>query len=158
MKKNSKGDFTYETKKAVYFWTPRFHRLDNFSAHTVRIWGKKFPTLEHAYQWRKFWKSAPKVAKEIFLAGSPNMAKRIANKYKDKIPVAWFKGEREKVMERLMRAKLRQHKDVQEKLKMTGNRKIIENSPLDDYWGIGPDGKGQNMTGKIWMKIRKNYK
>ena len=117
--------------------------------------GKKFPTLEHGYQWRKFWKTAPKIATQILGAGSPNMAKRIANK--NKIPAKWFRGEREKVMEKLMKAKLKQHVDIQEKLKMTGSRRIVENSPLDNYWGIGADGKGQNMTGKIWMKVRKEY-
>ena len=71
------------------------------------------------------------------------MAKRIANKYKDKIPAAWFKGEREKVMERLMRAKLKTAQRYSGKLEMTGNREIVENSPLDAYWGIGPDGKGK---------------
>jgi predicted NAD-dependent protein-ADP-ribosyltransferase YbiA (DUF1768 family) len=78
-----------ETSDAVYFFTPAFHVLDSFSAHTIRLWGKTFPTAEHEYQWKK-----------------------------------------------------------------TGKRNIIENSPVDSFWGCGPDGNGQNMIGKIWMETR----
>jgi predicted NAD-dependent protein-ADP-ribosyltransferase YbiA (DUF1768 family) len=40
----------------------------------------------------------------------------------------------------------------------TGDREIIENSPVDSYWGIGPDGRGENMVGKILMRLRKELK
>lgn len=155
MRMNPSKDLNRETKDAVYFYTPPFHRLDNFSAHSVRIWGKIFPTVEHAYHWKKFAKTAPRIARKIFASGSPNVAKRIADENKEKIPPAWFKGQRVKVMEELLRAKARQHRDVREKLLATRNREIIENSPTDDFWGIGPKGKGKNTVGKIWMKIRK---
>jgi len=36
----------------------------------------------------------------------------------------------------------------------TGNSILIENNPLDPYWGTGPDGKGKNMTGKLLMELR----
>ena len=35
------------------------------------------------------------------------------------------------------------------------DREIIENSPVNSFWGNGPDDNGQNMVGKIWMEIRK---
>ena len=57
-------------------------------------------------------------------------------------------------MEEILRAKTEQHEDVRDVLKKTGKRTIIENSPVDSFWGIGHDGKGQNVVGKIWMKIR----
>ena len=44
-----------ETKKAVYFYTPSFDALNNFSAHRIEIWDVRFPTAEHAYQWKKFY-------------------------------------------------------------------------------------------------------
>jgi len=30
--------------------------------------------------------------------------------------------------------------------------------PCDDFWGNGKDGKGQNHTGKILVRIRKELK
>lgn len=143
-----------ETKDAVYFYTPPFYHLDNFSAHAVKIWGKIFPTVEHAYQWKKFASKHPKIAKNIFESKNPSAAKHIADENKDKISPAWFRGQRVRVMEALLRAKTKQHADVRKKLGETGKRLIAENSLTDDFWGIGPKGDGENMVGKIWMKIR----
>jgi N-glycosidase YbiA len=58
------------------------------------------------------------------------------------------------VMERILRAKLSQHKDVLDALKRSGTDDIVENSPTDYFWGAGQDGTGQNHLGKLWMKIR----
>lgn len=60
-------------------------------------------------------------------------------------------------MEEILRAKAEQHQDVREILKKTGQRIIIENCPVDGFWGIGPNRNGENMVGKIWMKIRDAY-
>lgn len=57
-------------------------------------------------------------------------------------------------MEEILRAKLAQHPRIQEKLLETKNKQIIENSPYDDFWGIGPENNGQNHLGKVWMKLR----
>jgi predicted NAD-dependent protein-ADP-ribosyltransferase YbiA (DUF1768 family) len=37
----------------------------------------------------------------------------------------------------------------------TGKKKIVEDSPKDSFWGWGPDRKGRNELGKLWMKLRK---
>ncbi|MBI2888670.1 MAG: NADAR family protein [Candidatus Liptonbacteria bacterium] len=142
-----------ETDKAVYFFTPAFAPLDNFSAHVVCVWGLAFPTSEHAYQWKKYFSAHPEIAEEILAAPSPHAAKDIANKNVGKLPSSW-QEERVRVMEEALRAKAAQHEDVREALKRTGKRMIIENSPVDSFWGAGPDGKGENMLGKVWMKIR----
>jgi ribA/ribD-fused uncharacterized protein len=36
----------------------------------------------------------------------------------------------------------------------TGDEEIVEDSPIDSYWGCGADGKGQNNLGKILMEVR----
>lgn len=142
-----------ETDKEVYFFTPAFYPLDNFSAHTVKIWGKIFPTSEHAFQWKKFSDSYPELAESILTASSPHMAKEIADQNKNKIASDWHE-KRVVVMEEILKVKVKQHEDVQDALRRTRNRLIIENSPVDSFWGIGPDRNGENMLGKIWMKIR----
>jgi len=144
-----------ETREAVYFFTTAFAPLDNFSAHVVCVWGLAFPTSEHAYQWKKYFSTYPEVATEILAAPSPHAAKGIAERNKSKVVQSWFSA-RVAVMEEVLRAKVAQHEDVREALKRTGKRIIIENSPVDNFWGAGPDGKGENMVGKIWMKIRED--
>ncbi len=142
-----------ETDEAVYFFTPAFHPLDNCSAHTVRLWGMTFSTVEHAFHWRKFFIAQPDVASAIFDAPSPHAAMEITHKHKAEVPSTWY-DERVAVMEEILTAKAVQHDDVRDALRRTGTRTIIENSPVDSFWGAGADGKGENMVGKIWMKIR----
>lgn len=57
-------------------------------------------------------------------------------------------------MEEILQTKATQRQDVREVLKKTGNRKIFENYPVDNFWGVGPDGNGKNTVGELWMKIR----
>ena len=150
---NSSDGLNKETDNTVYFFTPAFYPLDNFSAHTVEIWGKVFPTAEHAFQWKKFAITRPDIAQEILTAKSPHIVKEIADAHKNDIPTTWV-DEKVAVMEQILSAKADQHKDVREILKKTGTREIIENSPVDSFWGIGPDQKGENNVGKIWMRLR----
>ncbi len=144
-----------ENSKAVYFFTPAYHPLDNFSAHAIFVWGISFPTAEHAFQWKKFADSRPDIAEKILNAKSPHLVKEISDTHKAEQPINWFE-KKVQIMEVILRAKTEQHKDVREILKKTGKRTIIENSPADTFWGIGLNGKGENMIGKIWMKIRKD--
>jgi ribA/ribD-fused uncharacterized protein len=142
-----------ETEEAVYFFTTAFHPLDPYSAHAIYLWGQDFPTAEHAFQWKKFSECRPEIAAKILSARSPEAVKEISNAHKADQPTDW-RDVRVAVMEEIFTAKTDQHKDVQEILVETGNREIIENSPIDNFWGIGPAQDGQNIIGKIWMKIR----
>lgn len=142
-----------ETDEAVYFFTPAFYPLDNFSAHRIEVWGKIFATVEHAFQWKKFCLIAPKVAEEIFLSASPEAAWQIAQKHKSLVGPEWY-SRRTQVMEEILAAKAEQHDDVRDALRRTGQREIVENNKVDDFWGIGSKGKGYNTLGKLWMKVR----
>lgn len=142
-----------ETGDAVYFFTPAFDALNNFSAHTVEVWGNRFHTAEHAFQWRKYSDVRPDLAEKILAAGCPEEAQCIARQNKPAQPKDWHER-KVGVMEEILRAKLVQYEDVREVLKRTSKRKIVENSPADDFWGCGPNGDGKNMMGELWMKIR----
>ena len=142
-----------ETNEAVYFFTNAFYPLDNFSAHSVELWDIRFPTSEHAFQWKKFSKVSPDIAGRILSAKSPDAVKKISDTNKSHQPINWS-DIRVSIMEEILHAKAKQHEDVLEVLKKTGKRTIIENSPVDSFWGIGPNGKGENIVGKLWMKIR----
>ena len=142
-----------ETGDAVYFYTPAFDALSNFSAHSVEVWSKRFPTAEHSFQWKKYSKVRPDIAEEILAAGCPEDAQRIAHAHKQEQPTDWHER-KVGIMEEILRAKLSQHETVQDALKRSGNRNIIENSPVDAFWGCGPKGDGKNMLGILWGKIR----
>lgn len=36
----------------------------------------------------------------------------------------------------------------------TGERKLVEHTTNDRYWGDGGDGNGQNMLGRMLMELR----
>lgn len=147
----------YETSDAVYFFTNGFYALNNWSAHAVTVWGKKFPTLEHAYHYKKYTSNYPAIAAKILNAPSPWAAMQIDRKNKAKRRPDW-PAIKVSVMEELTRAKLEQNADVLDCLLKTGNKRIVENSPWDSFWGCGPDGKGKNVMGELLAKLREEYK
>ena len=88
---------------------------------------------------------------------SPYEAKKIAYQHKEKWRPDWHNIKVE-IMEDLLRAKLEQHQYVKNKLLQTEDYLICEDSPVDDFWGIGKNRDGQNMMGKLWMKLREEVK
>lgn len=147
----------YTTENEVYFYSPQFYVFDSFSAYAVEIWGHVFPTAEHAYQWRKFINVKPELAEQIRTANSPTMVKKTSDANKEHADPEFYLI-RVSFMEEIVRAKVSQHEKAQKALRETEGREIIENSPVDSYWGTGPNGDGENHLGKIWMRIRDEYK
>lgn len=138
----------------VGFYTREFFCLDNFSAFIFEYEGRRFPTVEHAYQAYKFITTDMELFNKIADCNSPGVAKSIAHQNLDKVRSDW-EDIKVPLMERLIRCKMEQNPYVRKKLLETKNATICEDS-LDDYfWGIGREGGGANMLGKLWMKIRK---
>lgn len=139
--------------KIIGFYEREFYCFSNFSSFAVEWKGRLWQTSEHAYQASRFMGTKPKVVEQIFRAKSADAAYKIAQKHKAKN----FEDYRERDlrdMEDIVWKKLRQNPYVMRKLKQTGKRKIVEDSPKDSFWGWGPDRKGRNELGKIWMKLR----
>lgn len=61
-------------------------------------------------------------------------------------------------MKECLIAKFLQHKDLRDQLIATGEEELIEDSPIDWYWGCGSDGTGTNMLGKLLMEVRELLK
>lgn len=146
----------YETEDNVYFFTVAHEVFNNFSAHSIEIWGYSFPTVEHAFQWKKFESTNKSLADKILKAKSPWAVKQLSNNGENR-RIDWPEVKLA-IMEELLREKIRQHVDVRDVLISTGEKKIIENSPVDDFWGIGPHGDGENHVGKLLLKIREELK
>ncbi len=74
-----------------------------------------------------------------------------------KIRENWDEIKHEIMLEAVTK-KFKTHKKLREILLATGDSQLAENSPFDYYWGIGADGSGQNMLGKILMEVREKLK
>jgi predicted NAD-dependent protein-ADP-ribosyltransferase YbiA (DUF1768 family) len=46
---------------------------------------------------------------------------------------------------------------VREVLRDSGDAAIIKTYP-DPFWGIGLNGEGKNELGKIWIRLREEFK
>lgn len=137
----------------VGFYPREFYVCDNFASFQVELWGRLWPTSEHAYQASHFFETAPELAEKIFGARSAHDAFKLAKANADKVPVDWEVVKLAR-MEEIVRAKLSQHYYIQQKLLQTGTIPIVEDSPKDSFWGWGPDRNGRNELGKLWMKLR----
>ena len=141
----------------VLFYAGEFgYFMSNFSAFMVEYNGLLWPTSEHAYQAAKF-DVGSKIYTEIYTARSAHIALKLAIKNSDHVRTDWDSCVKVKAMEAIVTAKHDQHEYIQRKLQETGDAWLIENSQTDSFWGRGPDWKGRNELGKIWMKIRKEH-
>ncbi len=136
----------------INFIETRFHFLSPFSAHRIEIWGETFATAEHAYQASRILPGPER--ETIKNTGSPLEAWREGQKYKDRPEFAVLNFDKAAVMEEIFRAKLAQHSDIRDILKESEDRELLKVWDTDYYWGTGKDGSGQNVMGKLWMKLR----
>lgn len=139
--------------KIIGFYEREFYCFSNFSSFQVNWQGKAWMTSEHAYQAAKFFKTAPDIAEEIHQVKSAHEAKKTAERNLDKIDPDW-EAKKVGIMEEICFNKLNQNPYIQKKLRETGSKEIVEDSPVDSFWGWGEDRKGRNELGKIWMRLR----
>lgn len=135
------------------FYEYNLYALSNFSAFTVRWCDRVWPTAEHAYQGGLKYANNEKIAEMVRAAPSANEAMKIGQTYKvcrrtdfDEVKIPGMKE--------ILIAKHSQHKYVQTTLQRTMGVYLIENSPIDSFWGRGPDWSGENQLGELWMQIR----
>jgi ribA/ribD-fused uncharacterized protein len=158
------------------FYMSRWYAFDNFSAFEVSIsrlntlpvtdifWHPVFKTVEHAYQFFKFvWNTnssleassitAQGVRGKIHAATSAHEAKQIAKENKQHVRDDWDQI-KVAVMAEILLAKFEQHEYVRRSLERSIGMELIEDSPIDNFWGRGPDHDGENWMGRLWMQIR----
>ncbi len=139
--------------EVIGFYTREFYPLDNFGSFKVLYKGYLYSSSEEAYQAAKFMGVAPEVEQQIKDSYSAHEAKKIASANRDKQRKDWDEV-KVQIMEELLRLKLDQNPYVKKKLLETGDYLIVEDSPTDSFWGWGEDRKGENVMGKLWMKLR----
>jgi hypothetical protein len=61
---------------------------------------------------------------------------------------------KDEIMQQAVLQKFETHADIREILLSTSDELIVENSPIDYYWGCGKDGSGKNRLGELLMTVR----
>ena len=141
--------------------------LSNFSPHPVRMprpWGeggeRRPGTVEHFYQAQKFSGVADPAAAdamERIRAAARREAARIGRALQRARPELIRKDWSEvklEVMRAAIRAKVDAHPAAAALLRSTGDAEVVEDSPHDAVWGVGPNGDGTNLLGKTFMALR----
>ena len=142
--------------EVIGFYPREFYPLDNFSSFKVEKDGYLYASLEEAFQSSLFLPNYPEISDRIKNSHSAHEAQKIMFENVDK--VQYDNSEQITIMEELLRLKLDQNSYVLKKLLQTEDYLIVEDSPKDSFWGWGPNRDGDNMLGKLWMKLREEYR
>ncbi len=137
----------------VYFYaqTDPYAEFSNFAPYGVAMDGVWWPTVEHFFQAQKF--HDPDYREKIRRSVRPKEAKALGMTRQLPLRADW-EDVKDGVMLDAVRAKFRTHAKLAELLLSTRDRMIVENAPMDGYWGCGPDGSGLNKLGHILMQVR----
>ena len=125
--------------------------LSTFSRHGFRLDGAHWPSVAHYVEGMKF--DADEIRERIRTAEHPKAAQRTARRYRRRVRKDWD-DVREVYMTRGVYTKCRAHADAAAALLGTGDRKVIETSQYDYYWGCGRDTRGLNTYGKVLVNVR----
>lgn len=143
--------------EAIYFYKAYdpYGCFSNFSPHPIYCEGQLWQTVEHFYQAHKFYYTPDAaIIPKIQQAATPDEAAAIG---RDAClsPRRDWDNVKQAVMWQGVLTKFQTHHDIAAILLATGDAEIIEDSPVDYYWGCGADGTGYNYLGKILMRVRK---
>ena len=154
--------------RILYFERERdlFGYFSHFHPSPIELDGETWPTVEHYYQaqrssdpaYRQAIRETESPGKVKHLSLSPGSrsrgAKRSWFRRNNALPRADWKAVKLDIMRQADWAKFTQNGELREILLATEDAELIEDSPMDAFWGIGPDGKGCNWAGKVLMEIR----
>lgn len=142
---------------AIRFYTKNepFYELSNFSPNGVEMNGLWYPTVEHYFQAQKF--NDADYQEKIRTARTPKDSKTLGLSRQIPIRPDWEEVKDEIMFEACLK-KFQTHKVLKELLLSTGDEELIENAPMDYYWGCGSTGVGQNKLGKILMRVREQLR
>jgi len=135
-------------------WEP-WGELGNYYVREMVVDGITWPAVEHYYQAQKTLD--PEYQKKIHAAATCAEAKALGNSPECQVRADWDTWKL-MAMRKALFAKFTQHEDLQELLLSTGDKILHENSMEDYYWGIGADGTGLSMLGKLLMALREELR
>lgn len=137
----------------IYFYsqTEEYSEFSNFAPYGVALDDEWWPTVEHYFQAQKFLDENYRI--KIRRAFKPKDASNLGRTRKIQLRDDW-EMVKDDIMLIAIRKKFTTHPVPKNLLLSTGNEGIVENAPMDAYWGCGPDGNGLNKLGQILMQVR----
>ena len=159
-----------ETMEKLFFWGHTEYGskvtkacLSNFYPCEFIFNGKMFYFSEQCFMYQKaILFNDFEIAEQILNETDVRKIKALGRKVKNFNNELWDKH-KEDFMFNACYAKFSQNNELKDFLLSTGNREIVETSPVDNIWGIGfssdkamenVDKWGQNLLGKVLMKVR----
>lgn len=142
----------------IYFYVERerpYGCFSNFSAHGFTLDELYWPTSEHYFQAQKFV-GTPHL-EQVRLAKTPKDAANLGRNRALPLRSDWEQV-KDQVMYRAVLQKFTTHADIRTILLATGDDLLVENSPVDYYWGCGKDGSGKNRLGQVLMQVRQELR
>jgi hypothetical protein len=159
--------------KFIFFWGHRPANDGSISKTCFSQWWESAFTVNNiAYKTAEHWMMAKKaelfndteIIAEILSADSPAAAKKLGRKVKNYDEALWLQH-RYPIVKQGNFHKFDQHPELKEFLLNTGDRVIVEASPVDPIWGIGMaadaegieypgNWKGLNLLGFVLMEVR----
>lgn len=134
-----------------------YYEFTNFYRRPVKINDKQWPTTEHYFQAQKF--IGTPYEEHIRKLSSAREAFQFSRKPQVQ---RWIRSDWNTVKDEIMKLallnKFEQHSDLGQKLIDTGEKKLVEHTSNDSYWGDGGDGKGKNRLGELLMEVREFMK
>ena len=142
--------------------------------------GLYYPTVENAFQSYKYRNTDNELAEflrsceygaVVFAVGRSgsqmaiHMSKSSTSEQKETYKRMWSKAKalglpknwddiKVSLMEELVFKKFQSHSELSSLLLGTGQMRIVEASPCDDFWGEGKTGQGQNNLGLVLERVR----
>lgn len=145
-------------KQTIYFYShleKPYGAFSNFSHHGFVLDGRYWPTSEHYFQAQKF--VGTEFEEQVRLVDGPMAAAKMGRKRSFPLRADW-ETVRDEVMRRALYAKFTQRAELGSLLLATDNAELVENSPMDWYWGCGKDGTGQNRLGQLLVELRERLR
>ena len=141
----------------VYFYaqTDAYSEFSNFAPYGIAMDDVWWRTVEHYFQAQKFHDAAYR--ERIRLSNKPKDAKALGMTRDIPLRPDWEEV-KDGIMLEAVTVKFQTHAELAELLLSTGERMIVENAPMDGYWGCGPDGNGLNKLGRILMQVRETLR
>jgi ribA/ribD-fused uncharacterized protein len=115
----------------------------------------EWPTAEHYVLAMQF--EDPAVRADIRSALDPQQARKLAKRHKRRIRSDW-ESVRRVYMTRAIYTRCLTHPASARALLETGDKRIVESSLYDYYWGCGRDGRGLNTYGEVLMDVREKLR
>lgn len=149
----------YEKQGKYYELTNFYENNFHSAAITPVVYnGTAYKTSEHAFQATKFSHSAAyHVMNKVIQAVSAREAFDIARANQNLVRHDWAQV-KDQIMYEVVKAKFSGSQHLRNVLEKTNTRYLIEASPVDNYWGAGANGNGQNKLGLILMRVREELR